>query len=183
MGCCGSKEEREDDIQEPLLNNDTNNDSRLNYQACDIINPKQEQEFWNNVIDRTTQNLIDISSSQTDALQEQDIHERAEKYHDLLSQIQLNHHQNDINNKLNGTPTTTTATTVNHHSYSDLDTLNIDALINTAKVNHELLKDQNEWLNEIINDIQQALSHFEVQNVGDLVIPLATPNNIHIQSH
>lgn len=36
---------------------------------------------------KNCRNLIDISSSQTDPLQEQDIQERTEKYHDLLQQI------------------------------------------------------------------------------------------------
>ncbi|KAI9306695.1 hypothetical protein BJ944DRAFT_286798 [Cunninghamella echinulata] len=200
MGCCGSKEEHEDDIREPLLGTDTNNDSRLTYQSTDMIDPKQEQDFWNSVIERTTQNLIDISSSQTDALQEQDINERTEKYRDIINQIPYKHRSSLVNNntKLNGTPISPSLSTAHHHhhhistssptsssaaAFAGLDHINVDTLINLVKTNHEFINEQKDWLNETVEEIQQALGQFEVQPVGDMVIHLATPNSIHIQSY
>ncbi|KAI8341363.1 hypothetical protein BC941DRAFT_346929 [Chlamydoabsidia padenii] len=56
MGCCCSKQtHEEDDVNAPLLGNEVPTDSRMNYQAMETIDVKQEQEFWNEVIDRTTQ--------------------------------------------------------------------------------------------------------------------------------
>ncbi|KAI8982343.1 hypothetical protein BDF20DRAFT_818256 [Mycotypha africana] len=55
MGCCGSKiVHDEDDVSQPLLNEDTR-DNRMNYQTYETIDVQKEQEFWNNIIDRTTQ--------------------------------------------------------------------------------------------------------------------------------
>ncbi|KAI8643516.1 hypothetical protein BD408DRAFT_342180 [Parasitella parasitica] len=56
MGCCGSKEDRdEDDVNAPLLNDDIVGENRMNYQSYETIDVQKEQEFWNNIIDRTTQ--------------------------------------------------------------------------------------------------------------------------------
>ncbi|ORE02704.1 hypothetical protein BCV72DRAFT_214695 [Rhizopus microsporus var. microsporus] len=56
MGCCSSKvDQDEDDINAPLLNEHLTNDNRVNYQTCETIDVQKEQEFWNNVIDKTTQ--------------------------------------------------------------------------------------------------------------------------------
>ncbi|ORZ23408.1 hypothetical protein BCR42DRAFT_319028 [Absidia repens] len=56
MGCCNSKEDHdEDDVHAPLLSNEVHTDSRMNYQTHETIDVKQEQEFWKDVIDRTTQ--------------------------------------------------------------------------------------------------------------------------------
>ncbi|KAI9020261.1 hypothetical protein CLU79DRAFT_685164, partial [Phycomyces nitens] len=57
MGCCGSKEERdEEDLRAPLLNQEeSTNENRMNYQSTETIDAKKEQDFWNEVIERTTQ--------------------------------------------------------------------------------------------------------------------------------
>ncbi|EIE80548.1 hypothetical protein RO3G_05253 [Rhizopus delemar RA 99-880] len=56
MGCCGSKlDQDEEDMNAPLLNDDITSDNRVNYQACETIDAQKEQEFWNSVIDKTTQ--------------------------------------------------------------------------------------------------------------------------------
>ncbi|KAI9260135.1 hypothetical protein BY458DRAFT_440187 [Sporodiniella umbellata] len=56
MGCCCSKADHdEEDLNAPLLNGDGTSDNRVNYQGCETIDAQKEQDFWNNVIDRTTQ--------------------------------------------------------------------------------------------------------------------------------
>ncbi|ORX45300.1 hypothetical protein DM01DRAFT_1294655 [Hesseltinella vesiculosa] len=56
MGCCQSREDHdEDDIRAPLLPGDTTTDNVINYQTYDTIDAKQEEQFWNDVINRTTQ--------------------------------------------------------------------------------------------------------------------------------
>ncbi|KAI9492139.1 hypothetical protein BDB00DRAFT_765796 [Zychaea mexicana] len=57
MGCCGSKETHdEDDVNAPLLRNElSDNTGQMHYNSYDTIDVKKEQEFWNDIIERTTQ--------------------------------------------------------------------------------------------------------------------------------
>ncbi|KAI8378974.1 hypothetical protein BD560DRAFT_32585 [Blakeslea trispora] len=56
MGCCGSKEDHEeDDVNTPLLDDRERNGGYANYQGTEPIDVQKEQEFWNSIIDRTTQ--------------------------------------------------------------------------------------------------------------------------------
>ncbi|KAI7870316.1 hypothetical protein BDF14DRAFT_1721038 [Spinellus fusiger] len=59
MGCCGSKEEHdEDDLNAPLLPHDeTASGSHMNYQSTDTMDVKKEQDFWTQVIERTTRQV------------------------------------------------------------------------------------------------------------------------------
>ncbi|KAI8344664.1 hypothetical protein BC941DRAFT_409289 [Chlamydoabsidia padenii] len=84
MGCCGSKSSHEEDnVHAPLINKSTTD----RHPEAPPIDRKKEQEFWKQVIDRTSQNLIDISNAPAEPLQEQDIHARMVKYRELLQQV------------------------------------------------------------------------------------------------
>ncbi|KAI9032891.1 hypothetical protein CLU79DRAFT_170082 [Phycomyces nitens] len=56
MGCCGSKEDHEQDANsEPLLGNQhTRRNSQPRCPSYDTFDIKMEQDFWNDVIERTT---------------------------------------------------------------------------------------------------------------------------------
>lgn len=100
-------------------------------------------------------NLIDISSAQTDPLQDTDVQERETKYRHLLDQIQ---------------PPPTTATT------STLDTIstqqNILEILTTAKPNGGMTDGEVDWLYQTMDEIQDALQHIDIEPVGDMVVHL-----------
>ncbi|CAO3612513.1 unnamed protein product [Mucor hiemalis] len=153
MGCCGSKEERdENNVNAPLLNDEIDGDNRMNYQTYETIDVQKEQEFWNNIIDRTTQNLIDISSSQADPLQDTDVEERESKYRHLLEQIQLDK--------------------VIQPNYAPDTNNNIVEILTNAKPNGGMTDGEVDWLYQTMDEIQDALQHIDIEPVGDMVVHL-----------
>ncbi|CEP18635.1 hypothetical protein [Parasitella parasitica] len=165
MGCCGSKEDRDDDdVNAPLLNDDIVGDNRMNYQSYETIDVQKEQEFWNNIIDRTTQNLIDISSSQTDPLQDTDVQERQTKYRHLLEEIRP---------KIQQQSTLTIDTNSNN---------SVDILAN-AKPNGGMTDSEVDWLYQTMDEIQDALQHIDIQPVGDMVVHLTMTDNSAISAY
>ncbi|KAI8084391.1 uncharacterized protein B0P05DRAFT_535394 [Gilbertella persicaria] len=149
MGCCGSKEDHEEDA--PLLH-DPVGDNRMNYQTYETIDVQKEQEFWNSIIDKTTQNLIDISSGQTDPLQDNDVQERKMKYASLLDHIQ--------------------PTQQDKHTYPNRDTHTILDILNQAKPNGGMSDGEVDWLYQTMDEIQDALQHIDIEPVGDMVVHL-----------
>ncbi|PHZ13732.1 uncharacterized protein RHIMIDRAFT_236786 [Rhizopus microsporus ATCC 52813] len=164
MGCCSSKvDQDEDDINAPLLNEHLTNDNRVNYQTCETIDVQKEQEFWNNVIDKTTQNLIDISNTQTDPLQETDLQERVDRYQQLLQQIQL---KSDV----------VTDTTNNN---------NVLDILTNAKPYGGMDDSQVDWFYQTMDELQEAIQHIDIDPVGDIVIHLTMTdtNNSSIKAY
>ncbi|KAG0737701.1 hypothetical protein G6F57_008036 [Rhizopus arrhizus] len=163
MGCCGSKlDQDEEDMNAPLLNDDITSDNRVNYQACETIDAQKEQEFWNSVIDKTTQNLIDISNTQTDLLQETDVQERVERYRQLLGQIQIKQETTDT-------------------TYSN----NVLDILSNAKPNGGMDDDQIDWLYQTMDEVQDAIQRIDIEPVGDIVIHLTMTdtNNSSIRTY
>ncbi|KAI9486741.1 MAG: hypothetical protein EXX96DRAFT_550394 [Benjaminiella poitrasii] len=163
MGCCGSKiDHDDDDVNAPLINEDTIGDNRTNYGGTETIDLQKEQEFWNSIIDRTTQNLIDISSSQTDPLQENDIQERKNKYRHLLEQIkpkvQQQQQQNILNKEAN-----------NNNNVVDI--------LTNAKPNGGMNDGEIDWLYQTMDEIQDSLQRIEVEPVGEMVVHLTMTDN------
>ncbi|KAG2222587.1 hypothetical protein INT45_008706 [Circinella minor] len=163
MGCCGSKETHdEDDVNAPLLRNElSDNTGQMNYNTYDTIDVKKEQEFWNDIIERTTHNLIDISSTQADPLQSQDVEERAERYKQLLRQLPDNittkaPSMNGINSSSSPSPTDILALA---RPYQDTDDI--------------------KWLSKAMGDIQKALDKIEVEPVGDIVVNLTLTDDVY----
>lgn len=97
--------------------------------------------------------MIDISSAQTDPLQDTDVEERENKYRHLLEQIQPN--------KL-----------IQQANYA-LDTNNntVDILTN-AKPNGGMTDGEVDWLYQTMDEIQDALQHIDIEPVGDMVVHL-----------
>ncbi|KAF7729842.1 hypothetical protein EC973_003576 [Apophysomyces ossiformis] len=137
---------------------------RMNYQTIETFDVKKEQEFWNEVIDRATQNLIDISSSNADPLQSQDIQERVEKYRDLLEQMDTDNQQRPpvqlLQNNLSA----------------------VDVLM-TAKPYGGMKEDEVEWFCEAMDNIQIAIQQIQVQPVGDMVVHLTMTENSLIRAY
>ncbi|GAB5590495.1 hypothetical protein Unana1_05395, partial [Umbelopsis nana] len=136
---------------------------QLLYPPPPAIDHIKEQEFWNNVVERTEQQLIDISSAQTDLLQNQDAQERSEKYQDILSQIQY-----DIpwsNGTLPKLPKGQASAAAA-----------CDQLL-AAAPNGGLGEAQMEWLYQTMDDIQDAVGNINVRPVGDIVVNLTFSEN------
>ncbi|KAI9268080.1 hypothetical protein BDA99DRAFT_504801 [Phascolomyces articulosus] len=163
MGCCGSKETHdEDDVNAPLLRNELSDSTgQMNYNSYDTIDVKKEQEFWNDIIERTTHNLIDISSTQADPLQSQDVEERAERYNQLLRQLPDN---------IPATTTSMNGTT----SSSTISSVDILALARPYQDTDDV-----KWLSKAMSDIQKSIDKIEVEPVGDIVVNLTLTDNVY----
>ncbi|KAG2203017.1 hypothetical protein INT47_013233 [Mucor saturninus] len=161
MGCCGSKEDHEDDgIRDPLLE-DFDVDNRRNYRTQEPINIQKEQEFWSSIIDRTTQNLIDISSAQTDPLQDTDVEERENKYRQLVEGTQ---------------PRLLTHPTLDNNT-------NIWELLSQAKPNGGMTDGEVDWLYQTMDEIQDALQHIVIEPAGEMVVHLTMTENSSIKAY
>ncbi|GAA5801380.1 hypothetical protein HPULCUR_006826 [Helicostylum pulchrum] len=96
-------------------------------------------------------NLIDISSAQTDPLQDTDVQERETKYRYLVQQTQ---------------PKKLT-------QYDTIDTnTNILETLSTAKPNGGMTDGEVDWLYQTMDEIQDALQHIDIEPVGEIVVHL-----------
>ncbi|KAI8876342.1 hypothetical protein K501DRAFT_232193 [Backusella circina FSU 941] len=153
MGCCGSKEEHDEtDENQPLLNDNISGDNRVNYGGMERIDQQKEQEFWDNIVDKTTQNLIDISSSQTDPLQYNDIQDRESKYKTIMDGLK-------------------SVTTLKQQLISNNNGSIIDTLTN-AKPNGGMTDGEVDWLYQTMDEVQDALQRIEIEPVGEMVVHL-----------
>ncbi|KAI9313047.1 hypothetical protein BX666DRAFT_1880429 [Dichotomocladium elegans] len=161
MGCCGSKEERDDDVRAPLLDNDSVIERHASYQAIETIDVKKEQEFWDSVLERTTRNLIDISNTQADPLQNQDVQERLEKYRSLLERIAKTSAYNSSEEKIPA-------------SAVEEDPIDILGPIQPVST---LLSRRD--LDEMMGQIGDALQEIRIAPVGDMVVHLKMLDDPH----
>jgi hypothetical protein len=108
-------------------------------------------------------NLIDISSAQTDPLQDTDAQERYNKYRSLLEQIK---------------PTVTNNLI---HSNNNINVLDV---LTNAKPNGGMTDGEVDWLYQTMDEIQDALQHIDIEPVGDMVVHLTmTDNSSTIRSY
>ncbi|SAL99194.1 hypothetical protein [Absidia glauca] len=140
MGCCGSKESQdEDDVHAPLLyKRPTFSD------PVAPIDTKKEQEFWDQVVYRATQSLIDVSSAPNEPLQHQDIEARAQRYREVVNQVIMAQHP-----------------------------VSSSLLLSSSIPTEEPIPPPS-WLDQAMLDLHHALTQFKVEPKGALVIPLAT---------
>jgi len=161
MGCCSSTCV-DDDLIEPnertrLLNDDENlNDD--NNQNFHMISQLREQEKLNQIVQKTAENLIDISNIRTfDQLQQQDIIERAREYQEIIVKCES---QNAIKEKINKLPM------ISNNNKNFCDNINgFTSIISTSIKNEE--KSQ---ISNMINEIQDSLNDIKVEDVGEFVI-------------
>lgn len=100
--------------------------------------------------------MIDISSAQTDPLQDTDVQERYNKYRSLLEQIK---------------PTATNILINSNNNVNVLDTLS------NAKPNGGMTDGEVDWLYQTMDEIQDALQHIDIEPVGDMVVHLTMTDN------
>lgn len=108
-------------------------------------------------------NLIDISNTQTDPLQETDLQERVDRYQQLLQQIQL---KSDA----------VTDTTNNN---------NVLDILTNAKPYGGMDDSQVDWFYQTMDELQEAIQHIDIDPVGDIVIHLTMTdtNNSSIKAY
>ncbi|CDH50506.1 predicted protein [Lichtheimia corymbifera JMRC:FSU:9682] len=171
MGCCGSKEERDDDVHAPLLNDDDLPIERhTSYQAIETIDVKKEQEFWNAVLERTTRNLIDISSTNADPLQSHDVQERQDKYQDILAQLpNKTSDTTSIHNENGGAALT--------HDAKPLSASADDPLAIFDHIHPSSAPIPQEELYDMMNKISDALQDIRIEPVGEMVVHLKMLND------
>ncbi|KAL0089972.1 hypothetical protein J3Q64DRAFT_1392199 [Phycomyces blakesleeanus] len=145
MGCCGSKEDHDqDDLSEPILRNPhTRRNSQPTCPSYDTFDVKMEQDFWKDVIERTT-------SAQADPLQGQDIQERADKYRWLVDRIAVG--------------ITTPCQVMDQDSPVDV--------LAEAEPNEGMSLEDLDELYQTMDCIQDALHRIQVSPVGDIVVTL-----------
>lgn len=108
--------------------------------------------------------MIDISSAQTDPLQDTDVQERENKYKHLLEQIKPRIQQQS---------TLAIDTNINN---------SVDILTN-AKPNGGMTDGEVDWLYQTMDEIQDALQRIDIQPVGDMVVHLTMTDNSTISTY
>ncbi|ORX65173.1 hypothetical protein BCR32DRAFT_250750 [Anaeromyces robustus] len=162
MGCCSSTCV-DDDLIEPnertrLLNEDENlNDD--NNQNFHMISQLREQEKLNQIVQKTAENLIDISNIRTfDQLQSQDIIERTREYQEII--VRCENQNNDLKEKINKLPG------ISNNNKSFYDNVNGFATI----INTSIKTEDKSQMSNIINEIQDSLNDIKIEDVGEFVI-------------
>ncbi|RHZ54975.1 hypothetical protein Glove_421g8 [Diversispora epigaea] len=197
MGCCFSKEN--DSSKSP------NEGSRLlpgdgtNYDTPRMIYPpppdaeaehEREQELLQIIVQRTAENLIDISNSQViERLQQQDVIDRVNEYNELFNTIKLDNmtllkikeNSNSTMPKLRNKcfiqsvfpstktePETKVETSTLNVKSSNNNNLSPDVILSGGIVT----KEDQDLLFKAMDEINEAIEHIEIDYVGDLVVPL-----------
>jgi argonaute-like protein implicated in RNA metabolism and viral defense len=161
MGCCSSTCV-DDDFIEPnertrLLNNDENlnEDSNQNFH---MISQLREQEKLKQIVQKTAENLIDISNIRTfDRLQQQDIIERTREYQEIIMECES---QNEIKEKINKLPM------ISNNNKNFFENINGFASLVSSSIKNE----EKSQLSNIINEIQDSLNEIKVEDVGEFII-------------
>ncbi|ORY54519.1 hypothetical protein LY90DRAFT_702304, partial [Neocallimastix californiae] len=101
MGCCSSRCV-DDDVIDPnertRLLNDTENINDDDNQNFHLISQLREQEKLKQIVQKTAENLIDISNIRTlDQLQQQDVMERTREYQEIIVKCE---NQNEVKEKI-----------------------------------------------------------------------------------
>jgi vacuolar-type H+-ATPase subunit I/STV1 len=161
MGCCSSRCV-DDDLIEPnertrLLNDENINDD--NNQNFHLISQQREQEKLSQIVQKTAENLIDISNIRTvDQLQQQDIIERTKEYQEII--VKCENQNNDIKERINKLPA------ISNNNKNFFDNVNGFATI----VNSSIKNEDKSQISNIINEIQDSLNDIKIEDVGEFVI-------------
>jgi len=157
MGCCSSRCV-DDDLIEPnertrLLNDENINDD--NNQNFHLISQQREQEKLSQIVQKTAENLIDISNIRTvDQLQQQDIIERTKEYQEII--VKCENQNNDIKERINKLPA------ISNNNKNFFDNVNGFATI----VNSSIKNEDKSQISNIINEIQDSLNDIKIEDVG-----------------
>jgi len=166
MGCCSSRCV-DDDVIDPnertRLLNDTENINDDDNQNFHLISQLREQEKLKQIVQKTAENLIDISNIRTlDQLQQQDVMERTREYQEIIVKCE---NQNEVKEKINKLPI------ISNNNKNLFDNINgFTSIINSSIKNEE--KSQ---ISNVINEIQDSLNKIKIEDVGEFVITFEKP--------
>lgn len=114
-------------------------------------------------------NLIDISSTNADPLQSQDVQERQDKYQDILAQLPTKTSDNTSVHNENGAATT--------HDGKPLSASSEDPLTIFEHIHPTSSPIPQEELYDMMNKINDALQEIRIEPVGDMVVHLKMLND------
>lgn len=114
-------------------------------------------------------NLIDISSTNADPLQSQDVQERQDKYQDILAQLPIKTSDNTSVHNENGAATT--------HDGKPLSASSEDPLTIFEHIHPTSSPIPQEELYDMMNKINDALQEIRIEPVGDMVVHLKMLND------
>lgn len=117
-------------------------------------------------------NLIDISSSQADPLQDTDVEERETKYRHLLEQVSEK-----------AIIKSSSSSSYSHTLDTNNSNYNVVELLSNAKPNGGMTDGEVDWLYQTMDEIQDALQHIEIEPVGDMVVHLTMTENSSIKAY
>ncbi|RIA81433.1 hypothetical protein C1645_790469 [Glomus cerebriforme] len=191
MGCCGSK----DDDSKP------NENTRLipregssAYETPRMLYPRYdataEQESLKKIVQRTAENLIDISNTHaTERLQQQDAIDRANEYMDLISSIKLDsktlqkiQEKNSTLPKLHHRKKSQTSLQYQQGVTPNAHGVTTDLPPHVVLSGGVITKEDQEWLTKAMEEIHEAIEHIDVEYIGDLVVPLTWANSAPIHA-
>ncbi|KAK9767162.1 hypothetical protein K7432_003253 [Basidiobolus ranarum] len=166
MGCCSSKQE------DPQINNERTRllngaqpaspdgiDKRMSYKEYEAMNQARLEESLKRIVQKTAENLIDISRTQVERMKHQDTVERSNTYKTLMESCQTLPPK--VMNIFDIPPTEVPKSPKDILSKSRVTK---DDLTLTAKS---------------LTEIQQALDQMQIEYIGEFIVPLtfATPVN------
>jgi len=179
MGCCCSKDEGDDgskpNERSRLIPGDGNSyvEQRMTYPRYDAAADRdRERESLQKIVQRTAENLIDISNAHvTERLQQQDVIDRANEYKDFISTIKLD---SKTLQKIQEKSTLPKLQNRKSLSLSQISDVQNATLIPPHVVLSDggLTKEDQVWLHKAMDEIHDAIDHIEVEYVGDLVVSL-----------
>jgi hypothetical protein len=193
MGCCGSKD---DDDQKPnersrlLPEGSSYNPSRMSYSHYDdSVDHIKEREALQKIVQRTAENLIDISNTHSTELQPQESIDRANEYKELIGSIKL-----DSKTLQKIQENSSTLPKLRHRKSTSLSSQQaatpnaqqggvVDLPPHVILSSDGVTQEEQEWLTKAMDDMHDAIEHIEVEYVGDLVVPLTWANAPPIHIH
>ncbi|KAF0408603.1 dihydrofolate reductase [Gigaspora margarita] len=148
-------------------------EQRMTYPRYDAAADRdRERESLQKIVQRTAENLIDISNAHvTERLQQQDVIDRANEYKDFISTIKLD---SKTLQKIQEKSTLPKLQNRKSLSLSQISDVQNATLIPPHVVLSDggLTKEDQVWLHKAMDEIHDAIDHIEVEYVGDLVVSL-----------
>ncbi|ORX99917.1 hypothetical protein K493DRAFT_348211 [Basidiobolus meristosporus CBS 931.73] len=164
MGCCSSKQEDPQIANERthLLNgaqtaSPDGIDKRMSYKEYEAMNQARLEDSLKKIVQKTAENLIDISRTQVERMKHQDTMERSNTYKTLMEGCKT--------------------LPPNVMNIFDLPANDLPKSPKDVLSKSRVTKEDLAMTTKALNDIQEAVEHMQIEYIGEFVVPLtfATP--------
>ncbi|CAB4378258.1 unnamed protein product [Rhizophagus irregularis] len=191
MGCCGSKDDdsktNESTRLIPRDGSSAYETPRMSYPRYDAT---AEQDALQKIVQRTSENFIDISNTYaTERLQQQDAIDRANEYIDLIGSIKLDsktlqkiQEKSSTLPKMHQRKKSRTSLQSQQAASPDKQGVAMDLPPHVVLGGGCVTEEDQKWLTKVMEEIQEAIEHIEVEYIGDLVVPLTWANSAPIHA-